>query len=263
MALQTPIALSSVFDMRRASEGVGRALILVSYEIEPEHGTRLSRMDEVSALGRYLRSRLCDDGFWPKDKDLWITVGERQSPVADDSHFAVTLPGYSSAWSAKRFEDAVCLAAKRFIRMLAPRAPVGRYLADFERGGRLFSWSCMAGLKTGSTATLTCDLSRNRFRAWLRVAVPTQGESLFKVYQSGAGDSEWVDLLRKLRVSKAAVTIEADPRMFVRVFRHGRSSARWTGDGASLERFVVDLATQPPRVVQEFKLKQRGPGPKL
>lgn len=259
MALQTQVGLLSVFDIRKVEQAKGRALILVAHAIEADHGTRLSRMDEAAALSGYLRQRLCNDGFWPESKDLTITLGERQSPVADDAHFAVTLPGYASTWSARRFEDAVCLAAKRFVRLVAPGAPIGRYLLDFERGGRLFSWSYRAGLETGAAAELECDLSRDRFRASLNVTTETEPSRRFQVYQCGADSSEWFDLFRKVRVSKTAATVEADPRMFVRVVRNGRSAAKWTGNGASLERFVVELGPKRPHVVRKFQLKLRGP----
>lgn len=192
------MASSSVLDLQKVELAKGRLGIFVSPEIESEHGVRLTRIDEVAALGGYLRSRLCGDGFWPRDRELTITLGERQSPVADDSHFAVTLPGYSSAWSGKKFEDGVCVAARRFLRLVAPRAPAGRYLADFERGGRIFSWSYLAESKKGVVARLGCALSRTRFKAWLSVTTESGRTSRFKVFESGPGHFRLVRSIRKV-----------------------------------------------------------------
>lgn len=252
-----PAANSQMVHVQRAEMEQGRFLMAISHDIERDHGTRLRRMTELDALGRHLRVRLCRDGFWPEAKELAVTFGEEPFPFAEDSQFAVLLPGYSSKWSSRRFEDAACVAATQVLKAIAPRAPSKQYLAEFERLRRTFSWSHRAETQ-GAAAELEFSLTRNSFKARLKVAHGVVKQD-FPVFRSGADTSDWGALFGKLRITNRQVVIEAVSGTFVRVVRKGRAAARWTGRDESLERFVVGLEPAGPRVTQKFELNRSRP----
>jgi|APLak6261679142_1056127.scaffolds.fasta_scaffold00028_69 hypothetical protein len=247
----TKSAQSSVIDVRQRDLEHGRLLFAVSPNIEPSQDMRMRRMEEIDALARHLYDRLVRDGFWPSGAELLVTLGAKPQEAFG---FATPLPGYSSSWDSKQFEDATCLSSRRFIRAIAPSAPVKRYLAEFNRLGRRHTWSHEAR-SSRLAGRLDLSMTRERFEASLTVTGPA-GVSTFPVFQCEADASNWIELFGKMSVTNRRVTIAAETGQVVRVVRTGRTFVSWTGKGRDRQRFVVDVGASGAKVLREFVLKR-------
>lgn len=234
----------------------GRLQIMVSFDLEPIHQARMQRSEQLNALCGYLRSRLLRDGLWPACDDVVVTLGDEEGVrirSVGGLEVGAKFPGYSSRWSALKFERSVCRAAKRFFTFIAPAAQASRYIVDFESSKRTFRWSYSAGLLPGAFAILDCELTRNRFCARLTVRVKDGRSSRFRVHESRAAFISWAALLGRLKVSRGQVVIEAAPRSAVEL--KGRSSSLrivFTGSRPMKTRFVARVSGSNVSVVRQF-----------
>ena len=249
-AKSTSEASSSLVKIRQTDLGKGRLVLVVSQDTEPDQSIRIVRMNETYALAEFLYDKLCSGGFWRRGTELVVTLG----PPLHEPSFATPLPGYSSKWNSKQFEDAACLAARRFVRAIAPSAPVNRYLAEFNRLGRTYRWSHEAK-SSRLAARLDLSLTRERFESSLTVTGP-EGATTFPVLQSEPNANNWIVLFERLSVTNRRVTITAETGQWVRVVRTGRPFVSYTGRGRDRQRFIVDVGPSGAKVLREFDLKR-------
>jgi hypothetical protein len=162
---------------------------------------------------------------------------------------------YRSSMSADEFEMAVVSRASDILEAIGVDCDGDEVAERYLASGRKYRWSMQCKVENGPKAELSLAFDARRLVAELAVSETAGRSQVFRILDVLPHPLRWMPLFWRLRVKSTSISVEARPREMVYVEKvRGPPVVVSTGSGTTLERCVVRLGSDGPRLERGFHL---------